>query len=314
MSLNPIFTPVQSTEERIKELDRQHGRLYFATDTGRMFLDTESDRINVGGSGGGISIYYGDSETPEKNEETELYIIPTEDVKDYTLKEGGLILNSDGGFYKVLNVSEEAYTCTLLSISGTGTGPAVSMKKPTISFHIDRTNLINGQKAYFTVSGQTAFEEDKVTPVDVSLKVTYSLGTRITSTVVNNYYTTTQTYPLDAEGKFTADIEFGSRLKESSSTVLTVYISGDNHDLQSSVRTIEVQTSALKLNQLSSYTPANIYSTNGLVLSCNVVGSIDKIVKFYYDNKLMDTRSLGYQQANETVNFTVPAGAYDEDD
>jgi hypothetical protein len=66
MSLNPIFTPVQSTEERIKELDRQHGRLYFATDTGRMFLDTESDRINVGGSGGGISIYYGDSETQRK--------------------------------------------------------------------------------------------------------------------------------------------------------------------------------------------------------------------------------------------------------
>jgi hypothetical protein len=40
MSSNPIFTPVQSTEATIKSLDVQNGHLYFATDTGRMYLDT----------------------------------------------------------------------------------------------------------------------------------------------------------------------------------------------------------------------------------------------------------------------------------
>jgi hypothetical protein len=79
------------------------------------------------------------------------------------------------------------------------------------------------------------------------LKVTYSLGTRVTSTIVDNYYSNTVSYPLDENGKFTAEIEFGSRLKHSAATVLTVYISGDNHDTSSNIRTAEIQTSKLEL-------------------------------------------------------------------
>ena len=106
MSSNPIFTPVQSTEDVIKNLSVQNGWLYFATDTGKMYLDTASGRIGVGGIGGGISIYYGETEKPEQDETTELYSIPKTDVKEGTPKVGDLILNSDNGFYKV-EVTEE---------------------------------------------------------------------------------------------------------------------------------------------------------------------------------------------------------------
>ena len=83
MSSNPIFTPVQTTEATIKGQDIQHGYLYFATDTGRMYLDTATERISVGGvGGGGIAIYYGDTESPTKDETTSLYSIPKEDVKE----------------------------------------------------------------------------------------------------------------------------------------------------------------------------------------------------------------------------------------
>jgi hypothetical protein len=91
-------------------------------------------------------------------------------------------------------------------------------------------------------------EADNVTPVDTTLYVTYSLGTRITQTVINNYYTKTLDYTTDSSGFFKADIEFGSYLKESASSVLSVYVWGANHDVQSSTRTANISTSALKLS------------------------------------------------------------------
>jgi hypothetical protein len=96
-----------------------------------MYLDTDTKRISVGGGGGGVAIYYGNTEEPEKDEEADRYSIPRTDVPDSSLQIGDLILNSDGGFYKVLNITEEYYICTLLSISGTGgiVGPASTKPK-----------------------------------------------------------------------------------------------------------------------------------------------------------------------------------------
>jgi hypothetical protein len=180
MSSNPIFTPVETSEAKIQDLELQHGCLYFATDSGRMYLDTANDRISVGGIAGGVSIYYGDVEEPIQDETTELYSIPVTNVKDGPAEKDDLILNSDGGFYKVNSITKDNYICTLLSISGTGGGNVVTETKPTIKFTVDRTNLINGQEAYFSIEGKSALEADNVTPIDTTLYVTYALGTRIT--------------------------------------------------------------------------------------------------------------------------------------
>ena len=278
-----------------------------------MYLDTATERIPVGGvGGGGVSIYYGDAEAPAKDENTELYSIPIADVEDEFVKEGDLILNSDGGFYKVKSITEENYVCELLSISGVGGGggSVVTEKKPTIKFTINNTNLINGQEAYFTVEGKSALENDGVTPVDTDLYVTYSLGTRISQSVVNNYYQTTVKYVTE-NGHFVADIEFGSYLKPSASSVLSVYVWGGNHDAPSSTRSADISSSALKLSQLSSYSPANRYPIGGFSLSCNVIGAVDKVLKCYFDGKLFDTKNIPYSSANSNPSFTIPAGRYD---
>ena len=236
MSSNPIFTPVQASEAQIKDLELQNGWLYFATDSGRMYLDTDTKRISVGGGGGGVAIYYGNTEEPEKDEEADRYSIPRTDVPDSSLQIGDLILNSDGGFYKVLNITEEYYICTLLSISGTGgiVGPA-STKPKIQSFSVDNVSVINGQKAYFTIKGESAKDAD--IPVDTTLNITYSLGTKV-STVVNNYYTQTMSVTTDEDGKFETTIEYGSYLKQSATSVLSVYVWGLNHDEQSVVRSV----------------------------------------------------------------------------
>ena len=313
MSSNPIFTPVQSTEDVIKNLSVQNGWLYFATDTGKMYLDTASGRISVGGIGGGVSIYYGETEKPEQDETTELYSIPKTDVKEGTPKVGDLILNSDNGFYKVNSVTEDNYICILLAISGIGGGGNVSAtKKPTIKFSISNTNLINGQKAYFTVEGKSALEDDQITPVDTDLYVTYALGTRISQSVVNNYYQQTIKYPTE-NGHFIGEIEFGSYLKPSASSVLSVYVWGGNHDAPSSTRTADISASALKLNQVSGYSPANRYSVSGFSLNCNVIGAVDKVLKCYFDGKLYDTKNIPYSTSNSNPSFSIPAGSYDSE-
>ena len=88
MSSNPIFTPVQTSEAKIRDLDLQHGCLYFATDTGRMYLDTENERISVGGIASGVSIYYGNVEEPVQDETNKLYSIYVADVEDGSAKKG----------------------------------------------------------------------------------------------------------------------------------------------------------------------------------------------------------------------------------
>jgi hypothetical protein len=47
-----------------------------------MYLDTDTKRINVGGTSNGASIYYGDTENPEKDESTEFYNIPKSSVQE----------------------------------------------------------------------------------------------------------------------------------------------------------------------------------------------------------------------------------------
>lgn len=311
MNSNPlIFTPVQGTDKVIQSLDHQTGWLYFATDTGKMYLDTEDARISVGGGKvDGISMYYGSAESPVQDDVTKLYTLLKTDVNHNDVKKGDLILNSDGGFYKVENITETNYICTLLSISGgNATGPVVTEKKPTIKFSIGNTNLINGQEAYFTVEGKSALEDE--IPVDTELYVTYALGTRISQSVINNYYQTTLKYPTDDSGKFIADIEFGSYLKPSASSVLSVYVWGSNHDAPSNTRTADVTSSALKLTQLSSYSPANRYPISGFTLSCNVIGSVDKVLRCYFDGKLYETKTIPYSTANSNPSFTIPAGSY----
>ena len=50
------FRPFQGTETLIEKQTRYPGHVYFATDSGKIFLDTETERLVVGG--GGVSILY----------------------------------------------------------------------------------------------------------------------------------------------------------------------------------------------------------------------------------------------------------------
>ena len=314
MSENSVkFIPVRGYDSKIQQADVKDGYVYFATDSGKIYVDSQGQRTIMGSAG--AAIYYGDAEGLTENEDTGYYAFPKDNV-DGAPKKDDLILNSDGGFYRVELIGTEFYTCELLSISGTGGGPGPggsTTTRPSITLTLDNTNFINGQEAYFHIHAESALEADGVTPVDTTLNVVYSLGTRISDEVIDNYTTQTRTYKTgdsDYEGTpgiIDDYIEIGSLLRESASSVLSVYVQGANHDEKSRTRTVDLSTSALKLSQVSGYNPATRYPASTFDIKCGVVGSLSKVLDFYYDdmNTPAETRVLEANVANSTQTFTV---------
>ena len=58
---NTSFRPVRGTDKTISSLPITDGYIYFATDSGKIYLDKENERILVGGGVGSV-IFYGNAE------------------------------------------------------------------------------------------------------------------------------------------------------------------------------------------------------------------------------------------------------------
>ena len=61
----PKFRPYRGVDSKNKEFPIQPGYVYFATDTGRIYLDYEDQRLTMGGNG--ASLYYANDESVEKD-------------------------------------------------------------------------------------------------------------------------------------------------------------------------------------------------------------------------------------------------------
>jgi hypothetical protein len=99
--------------------------LYFATDTGEIFLDTASERISVGG--GGVSVLYANASGVSQDLTDLSYVIYFDDLddKDAVPKKDDLIINyANGAFYKVRSYSKATgiVKCSRIAVSGTGGG------------------------------------------------------------------------------------------------------------------------------------------------------------------------------------------------
>ncbi len=116
------FIPVRGTEAKIKNMPYEDGALYFATDTKKIYLDSGRQRHSMGGSG--ASLYYINQATVPHNEETEYYILGREYLVDEnaTPKVDDLLINSDGSFYKVVEVDNDDFISIRIAISGSGGG------------------------------------------------------------------------------------------------------------------------------------------------------------------------------------------------
>jgi hypothetical protein len=87
---------------------KRDGYIYFATDTGRIYLDTaESNKVAIGGNG--VSLFYGSDPLPQQDPLIDgQFTLDLSLIVDYSnCKVGDLILNqSDGCFYKILEIDK----------------------------------------------------------------------------------------------------------------------------------------------------------------------------------------------------------------
>ena len=163
------FVPVRGKEKNIEILDKQEGRLYFTTDTGKILMDVSNDeRIILGGSG--ASLYYSLCESVSENVDG-TYSLPISSLEDQSAKpkEGDLIINSDGAFYKVLNITDEAIVCSRLAVSGSGRGGGRG-DAPSV-YYITFVKTEGIETGTIFIYGQPAY---------ITLQANNTLGNRIT--------------------------------------------------------------------------------------------------------------------------------------
>lgn len=157
------FTPVRTVESKISDTI-DDGHLYFAVDTGKIYLDAQGKRITMGGNSG---IFYGQKEIPEDTDTDKTdFIFTFDEIEgDQVPNQKDLIFNMppDGRFYRVEKVDREnkIIETLRLTVSGGGGGGGASQTIITIK------DIDNSQTKYFT---KDAVTKEVTFNVDSSIK------------------------------------------------------------------------------------------------------------------------------------------------
>ena len=209
------FRPVYGKKEStILSLPITEGFIYFADDTGKIFLDADGKRKQVGGSGGGggggsssIVWSFGDEETGN-------LVKATDDASDgdpvfyiaLTALEGGqlpdldaLIINSDGRFFKVTDNTlneHQMITIELIAVSGGGSGGGGGGGggTSTIDLFLSWNNIdVLGATYIYGQSSEIVFLPKSTADEDVSLVITARDLTGRNPDVVRQYRVLSET-------------------------------------------------------------------------------------------------------------------------
>ena len=124
------FSVVRGIESKINSIKHTDGQVYFTTDTKKIYLDVNGQRISMGGNTG---IYYGNAEQPDIAEEFFFQATEIEDGLIPNVKD--IIINTDGCLYKVKEIRDTTIKAERLTLAGTGTGDGI-VEKGKLNFSI----------------------------------------------------------------------------------------------------------------------------------------------------------------------------------
>ena len=294
---NKRFIPVRGTEAKLDLMGFNDGYVYFAVDTGKIFIDyTQADGTMVsrkllgsgsgGGSGSNSGIYYANY-TPTDAEKLEDEInIPIGAIEggEYP-EEDDLIINlGDNCFYRVIKVQRafQNVLCRRLTVAGGGGGDDPSSLASDIELTVDSlptVNLINGRSQEITFVATSA-KNKKGNSYDSILTINWKLEYTDDGTNYNQYNSGTFQVPDGEKYAF----EFGKLAKDDASSRLVLVASQTNHP-STVTRLVTFKTSKLELQESSSFSNLSYFEPSKLVLQCNVNGAMDKIVEYYFDNE-----------------------------
>ena len=299
---NTPFRPVRGTEAAIKALPIVDGYVYYATDTCKIYMDKGEERLCMGGGGSanGASFYFGEyGQKIEEDPATKMYYYPINGLQDGQEEPdiNDIILDDNGSLYRILDIGEEFYGCSLLPLSGSG---GASIIRPTITLDdIENPIIINGQAFDLTFTVKSALDENEA-PLANNLTVQWSLIDADSGQV---YYAG---IPLSVKHNEKTVLSLGAYLKPSTDTTIELYATGINHEEPSATRQANVTTVEMYLEQTSRYDPSYKYDSNNAVLECNAIGDLSKILEWTIDGRVVQSTVLGAKSTNPQ-SLKVPA-------
>ena len=197
MADNVVFSPVRGTQAAIDNMTEiRDGWVYFAYDTGNIYIDKAGARFPMGNSSAGIIYAHGEEDEIIKidpDDETSFdYSIPTSVLDSQVVpKPDSLILNSDGRFFRTITVENNTVIAQLLAVSGTGGGGGsivtysdrakIKPKTPESQY------LINGKSAIISIYGVSGKDVDG-SILDETLNFKWTLSEKDTTTGVLTQY------------------------------------------------------------------------------------------------------------------------------
>ena len=299
------FAPVQGTEKNINGYKRTPGYIYFATDTGKIFLDTDRERVSLGG--GGAQILYASQKEIQKDLIDFSYLLYQENLLEKTIvpKKNDLIINSDGRFFKVLSFTKGTglIKCSLIAVSGTGgggssTGPDVSGPHVTLKC----TGSSPDAQIYIYGKSQEIVFTATATD-DATVTYTYT----ITSVDTGKSVSFTET---DFSGEKHA-FDLGSKLFKGANT-LVVSAAGKNSG--SDTKEYANINSILLNLQKGNFSALTPFSTDFGFYFVPIGKDLNKTLKVYLNGNQANYKDLGGNVSGSEEHISVPKkphGVYD---
>lgn len=300
------FRPVQGTEEQINGFDCTAGYLYFATDTGKMYLDTTTERITVGG--GGVAILYASATEVKQNLVDLSYTIYFSDLddKDTIPKPDDLIINKNGTFYKVLSYDKvtQIIKCSRIAVSGTGGGGSDTPSED--GKYVKLSNEGTAPNAQTFIYGQSQYVHFKA---EASHDAIIILNFHVTNVATAN----TQTYSATINSGDTYDFDLGSIIQKGQNTLVVEAIgsnSGSNQLQYPSVSCIE-----LALKPSDNFNPLVYAHNSSMVFHYIPVGTVRKRLNIYINDVLEEAACVDLLPTDNELSKSVtipkkPHGVY----
>lgn len=296
----PKFRPYRGKDATIQGIPYSNGYVYFATDTGRIYLDYNGERLAMGGNG--ASLFYA-NDTDVQQDLMDYYHIDKNTLIDETatIKLNDLIINSDGAFYRVVETDTgmDTLQCVRIAVSGTGGGggsgdtPGGGGGGSTAL-----TTLVNIDTVPYTfIYGQSYEVRFKATAVnDTRIRITMQIDSALGSKTVTTTVNSGEEFKLD----------IGANLFPANDNRIVISATTDNSGSAEPKRYTGRSSVILQLKKSDSFNPRKIVEDGPLVFYCVPVGTINKTLQVSVDGTVVLEQNVPAATSDSTVTVNVP--------
>lgn len=288
------FRPVRGLDAKIQNMEYHDGWLYFATDTGKIYIDAEGKNKSLMG-GGGTALFYAHDQSVEKKPGG-IYLLSLDTLDSASnIKRDDLIINeNDGCFYKVSSIdfNTNIVTCSLLAVSGTGGGShpgggSTSTLSLTVTNIAGSKIFVYGEPFYITATPMAQLSA----MVTLVYEVIGSNGTR--------------TYSAEVKSGESHSFDIGSLLFEGLNDI-SVYARTDN-DGETYLTYSRCKAVVLSLtSQLTEQQLVKVYTESTTFYVVPVGEYLSKTISVFIDDLEIPELRQTVTSSGATVAITLP--------